>query len=299
MLSILIPVYNYDVRMLVSLLNQQCTDACIPFEIIVMDDGSDQEIIQLHKEIRSFPAVKFIVNEKNTGRAAIRNRLTREASYNWLLFLDCDGMPVTNHYISTYLAYSKTRQGVICGGRIYPEQQPKADRILHWLYGKKNESKPATIRQIKPYRSFMTSNFMIEKGILIKYPFDESITGYGHEDTVFGLQIKQLGVPVIHINNPVIHNQLEPAAVFLSKSAQAVQNLAMLTIKYPALKNEVTLLRWYFGFFRFIARPVAVLAVKTEPVIITLLSGAHPWLWLFPVFKLGCLKKTLRDRPAL
>ena len=43
MISILIPVYNYDVTELVAELHRQCMDLGMPFEILCYDDGSQSD----------------------------------------------------------------------------------------------------------------------------------------------------------------------------------------------------------------------------------------------------------------
>ncbi|OGX90647.1 hypothetical protein BEN49_06230 [Hymenobacter coccineus] len=69
---------------------------------------------------------------------------------------------------------------------------------------------------------------MISKELLLRFPLDESLRGYGHEDTQLGWQLAAAAVPVHHLDNPVRHAGLETAAVFLEKSEQAVRNLAQL-----------------------------------------------------------------------
>ncbi|HHZ64116.1 MAG TPA: glycosyltransferase, partial [Flavobacteriales bacterium] len=51
MTSILIPVYNYDVRTLVAELLRQIRDVEEECEIICFDDASDDKFLNLNKEI--------------------------------------------------------------------------------------------------------------------------------------------------------------------------------------------------------------------------------------------------------
>ena len=89
MLSILIPIYNYDVTQLVTQLHQQATATHQPFEIITIEDGSVKHIAE-NDLLRDLPNVTHIVREKNIGRSAIRNQLADMAQYDYLLFIDCD-----------------------------------------------------------------------------------------------------------------------------------------------------------------------------------------------------------------
>ncbi len=101
MLSILIPVYNYNITLLVSQLQKQAIETFADFEIIVMEDGSDT-FLEENKEIEKFENCKYEVLEKNIGRSAIRNRLAEKAKYDHLLFLDCDAEIYTPHFIEKY-----------------------------------------------------------------------------------------------------------------------------------------------------------------------------------------------------
>lgn len=82
--SIIIPVYNvekYIEKCLDSIFNQTLKD----FEIIVVNDGTKDKSIELIKNYD----IK-IINQKNQGLSAARNRGVKEATGEYLLFLDSD-----------------------------------------------------------------------------------------------------------------------------------------------------------------------------------------------------------------
>ncbi|MDR1346867.1 MAG: hypothetical protein LBJ63_00315, partial [Prevotellaceae bacterium] len=84
-----------------------------------------------------------------------------------------------------YIPYFKP--DMICsGGRIYEKEQPRGKKYLHWKYGMRREAIPAEKRGENSNLGFMTCNFLIDKSLLEKNPFNEDLTGYGHEDTLFG-----------------------------------------------------------------------------------------------------------------
>ncbi len=187
MLSVLIPVYNYNCFDLVNELNQQALDQEMPYEIIVMDDCSTQPAAE-NKEINKLENCTLIELPENVGRAKIRNLLADKAQYDNLLFLDCDACPNTNFYIQRYTSFCKEENIVVCGGRVYESvPPPEPELYLHWLYGKKREVIPVVERQKAPYHSFMSNNFMISKTLFNKIRFNEKITTYGHEDRLFGI----------------------------------------------------------------------------------------------------------------
>ncbi len=79
MLSVLIPVFNEDIRNLVNDLNNQLVELGFIFEIRVYDDGSHENIRDLNKEIASNDSIIYEELPKNIGRSAIRNKLAKEA----------------------------------------------------------------------------------------------------------------------------------------------------------------------------------------------------------------------------
>ncbi|UOQ70349.1 hypothetical protein [Hymenobacter cellulosilyticus] len=83
---------------------------------------------------------------------------------------------------------------------------------------------------------------LIQASVFRQFGLDENLTRYGHEDTKFGWLLRQAQVPVRHLDNPVLHDGLEPAAVFLEKSHQAVRNLALL-YRHEQLGAETRLMR--------------------------------------------------------
>ena len=111
MFSIIIPTYNrpYLTKIAIeSVLQQTFSD----FELIVVDDGSDNSFDELSKfEIRD-SRLKIIRHEKNFGVSAARNTGIKAASGEWICFLDSDDrflkdkLEKTKKYIEQFPEYS-------------------------------------------------------------------------------------------------------------------------------------------------------------------------------------------------
>ena len=304
MVSICIPIYNFDVQDLVKDLHQQGVDLKIVFEIVCLDDGSTENFKKANRNIQQLPHVRYEELAKNLGRSKIRNQLGKIARFPYLIFMDCDSATVSPFYLQNYCQNlplpQKSGKGqantetpnihlpvLLYGGRVYDENPPaQPSHYFHWLYGSRREQMPAEIRQIKPHHAFMTNNFLIPKSIFLEIQFDESLTQYGHEDTLFGLELKKRQIPIIHLDNPLKHIGLETTAVFLQKTDMALQNLYYLNQKSAVIESR--LLRILKICERFGLTPLLGWIFRLlEQKIIANFHTQRPNLTLFDFYKLG------------
>ena len=293
MISILIPVYNYDIRTLVHDLYQQAEKLNVDYEIIVADDKSESKFRKINKIITGLKNVKYIELDQNIGRSKIRNKLADISSFDFLLFMDCDSKIIKSDFLKKYIEFCLTKDVVVYGGRIY-DVKPSDDQLyLHWVFGKEREEIPTEIRSIQPNACFMTNNFLINKALFNKIRFNEFIRRYGHEDTLFGYELKVNNVKIIHIDNPLIHTGLEKCDDFIRKTQAGLNNLKIIVSQNGYLKeliNDITVLKYYNILKIFRLRYVFSLIFNgLKPVILKNLCSRNPKLYLFDFFKLGFL----------
>lgn len=228
MLSICIPVYNFDVSDLVNDLDNQIVSNNLNAEIILIDDASNQNFIDLNKNLESKVA-QFIFLDKNIGRSKIRNLFLKYTESEYLLFLDCDGKIINQNFLKNYIDFSKTKNpDVVFGGRKVSKVKPNLEYGLRWKFATERENLPVEQRVKAPYLDFQTNNFLVKKSILERVPFNEKITQYGYEDLVFSKDLNDHQIKIDHIDNPIFNNDVESNAVFLSKADQSAKSLAQL-----------------------------------------------------------------------
>lgn len=288
MLSILIPVYNYSVTTLVNELHQQGTVTGLEFEIIIGDDGSSDELQAENLSCESFSGVRVLKSIRNEGRSTIRNRLAENARFPWLLFLDADAKINKKDFLKNYLFYCNETHEVVIGGTAYEKDPPPNKAFyLRWLYGKWREEKQLSCRMKRPYRSFTAFNFLISASLFKIIRFNEEIKSYGHEDTLFGLELERNGIKVLHIDNPAIHKGIESAGVFMNKTREGVRNLLEIyRSKGSLISKRVRLLRFY-SFFKFLGFSPIVnfLFKRVGHQIEGKLAGSSPSLYLLDIYK--------------
>ncbi len=289
MISICIPIYNFDVTQLVDELARQVENSAVECELILIDDCS-QPGFKERNEAACRPH-HYVELKQNIGRSRIRNLFLEYARFDYLLFLDCDSLLPSPNFLKLYLDNLAANPQVISGGRIYPKEKPGRERLLSWKFGVERESKKAGERQKMPNKSFMTNNFLVRKTVLADIRFDERLSGYGHEDTLFGIELQKREIPVSHIENPVLNGDIETNPVFLQKTEEGLKNLDFIEQNSPnpeLLRKNVNLLhfrdqlksRKLLGFVRL------VYWLFRRPIRWSLERGFIS-LRLFDLYKLG------------
>lgn len=277
MISVLIPIYNYDVVSLVTHLHANGMRLDVPFEIICIDDGSEELFRDVNQRIAHLPNVSFEALGRNIGRSAIRNLLASRAQCEYFLFLDCDCSIPQQDFLEKYLEHCNP-QSVLVGGRTYHDQRPEKDQILHWKVGRFREQKLDT--------GFQSNNFLIPANIFQAINFDEQIQGYGHEDTLFGFLLEKQGYKIEHINNPVIHEDLQPAGEFIEKQRNAIRNLISLKGTYPEVETRLTRICRSITAVK-LSDLTVLLFRSSERLLYKSLAGKFPSVILLDLYKIG------------
>ena len=292
MLSICIPIYNFNVTSLIDKLSQQIKKTDVLCEIILIDDCSAEEFKKINEDVCRKEI--YIQLGKNIGRAKIRNLFLKYAKYDYLLFLDCDTLIISDDFVAEYVStICGKKNDVICGGVIYDSYPPERSKRLRWKYGIKKESKPLNIRVLSPNKSFMTSNFIINRRIFEQTKFDERITEYGHEDTLFGFMLKKNGINIKHIDNPVLHGDIDYNTGYLRKTEKGIMNLIHILsyVDYDhQFIQDITILNIYKNLSsKKLTGIISILFICFKPMLKFMFIKGYFNLMLFSFYKLGIL----------
>lgn len=287
MISILIPVYNYNVGKLVKTLHQQAVLLSIEFEVLVCDDAGEK-YLEENKIIERLSHCHYFRNNENLGRAATRNKLYSKARFQYCLFLDGDVMPQEHNFLFKYFQAIQDKKKLVFGGLAYHSEKPPTEKLLRWKYGKKIEAVPAKVRNKKPFRLFLVSNTLLYKPLFEgKTIFDERIDQYGYEDLAFLLLVKKKGIPVFHIDNPVFHLNLETSRHFLEKTKTAMENLCRLE-EQRILPQQSTPISHYYSLLKKAGMTSFLCWIykRSHSFLERQLCSERPRLFFFDVFKL-------------
>jgi len=292
MISILIPVFDYDIVALVHTMKGGLAKVPEFGEILIGDDGSSPEYREKYQSLEG-DGVRLIISEKNIGRSAIRNRLAMEAKGDHFLFIDADTMVkgTAEAYLLKWIP-SLSKASVICGGVLYPETEPgDPDKLLRWKYGREREQKKASERNKHPHSTFSTFNFLIEKNVFSRIRFNEELKQYGHEDTLLGYQLRKAGVNVLHIDNALIHEGMETNREFLNKTKLGIENLSQLYDKVTdkrTFSEAVRMLRIYNKLEALrLTRILAGIFIRYRERMEIRLDSSKVSLYLFGFYKVS------------
>jgi len=294
-LSILIPIYNYDVTALVQAIYEQAVKADILFEIILIEDASTLYLTE-NRTVTERNNIHYSISERNIGRAATRQTLAQNAQYEWLLFLDADVMPVHDNFIGSYLEYTNNDNDVVCGGIAYQDKKPHPDHILRWTYGHKREVKTAHVRNITPYH-VVSANILIKRKVFLNT--NEHTTNTYGLDNYFSYNLKQQEARVIHIDNPVYHLGLEKNAQYFKKALQAVDTTVALERVGILKNNQRPLQQAYLKLEKFHADGIFNWFLK--PFLNKMRNnflGSSPNMFYFDLYRLYYYIKIKRESNA-
>lgn len=196
--SVVIPTYNRleTLELVMPTLLAQTLDAA-QYELLICDSNStDGTAEYLSRLKREHGIIRHVAGAFN-GRAQARNAGIAAARGEIVLFNDSDIL-ASPDLLAVHLRHHRERSGIAVVGLevqvkdfndyLYKRDRPEARGHLHppsrkklsWLY-------------------FLTGNASVRRDDLLRAGcFDESFTGYGHEDLELGYRLRRLGITILY-----------------------------------------------------------------------------------------------------
>lgn len=219
-----------------------------PFEVIVIDNGSDATSLrELEAGLVQFPSVQLVKNAENLGCGGGRNQGGSLARGKYVMFLDND-IEVTDGWLENLLFTLKTHPGAAatCCRVVFPDQTlqfngasyvKNGNRIKFALIdGGKHESDLSTLF-VHSCDWVPGGATLIRKEVFDRFPYDTAIGG-AFEDNDWSLMVTRAGFTLL--NTPtakVIHHHL-------NYSDHAKRDELYLSRRYDRAKIQKTLLNF-------------------------------------------------------
>ena len=222
-LSVIVPTYNRSSILAITLACLANQKTRYPFEVIVADDGSAEDIQSVVRAFESKLDIKH-VRHADTGYrlCAIRNFGIRAARYEWVALLDCDMAPGRDWVQSYCDLLSLSDQWALIGPRKYidtngvraeafvqePELLGRLPEVVtnNSVAGRSNGTASVDWRLEhfrktdglrlcdSPFRYFSGGNVAFARNWIRRVGgFDEEFTAWGGEDNEFAYRLYRAG----------------------------------------------------------------------------------------------------------
>lgn len=202
-----------------------------PYEIIIIDDYSDDETIYIEKYIKN---INIIRNNKNIGFLLSCNKAAAQAKGDYLLFLNND-TEVTQFWIDELvLIFEKSEKIGIVGSRlIYPDGRlQEAGGIIWgngnpWNVGNGNNPYLPCFSYTREVDYISGAAMMIRRDIWKKVNgFSEEFEPAYYEDTDIAFKVREAGYKVIYAPlSTVIHYEGITCGVNIDKGIKKFQKI--------------------------------------------------------------------------
>ena len=197
-ISVVIPTYNRLetlAEVIPTLLAQDLPAG--DFELLVCDSNSNDGTAEyLAKTSAQHPNLRHLPGAY-TGRAMARNAGIDAARGDVVLFNDADILASAD-LLSKHLAHHRARRRIAVVG-LEVQVKDLADYAFKRDHPEARGSLHRPTRKRLPWLYFLTGNASVRRDDLIRVGrFDESFTGYGHEDLELGYRLERAGVRILY-----------------------------------------------------------------------------------------------------
>lgn len=229
LVSIVTPSYNAETlieRTIQSVLEQTYTD----WEMIVVDDCSKDNTCQVVREYAlKDPRIKLISLQKNNGApAAPRNIGVNEAKGVWIAFLDADDIWHPQKLTKQIEALEQHSGRFICSQmRDFTD-----DTMLVFSPVDSVKSECVTFNGQRLKGRIPTSSVMVQKELMLRFPFNEDIRYRAVEDYHCWLRIHQFIGASLKLKYPFLSYRRIEGQISGSKKYM-LQRMYMVHREYP------------------------------------------------------------------
>ena len=240
-ISVIVPTHNRatTLRNTLAALDAQ-TLPRDEFEVIVVDDGSDEDN---RERIRRYRAdYNFTLVEKHQGGlASARNLGSEHAKGELLHFLDDDVVPEADTLEQHLASHAAELDRVAVVGSLPFPKSVKLDNFLWYLEraGHYDLYKhPRKYPGGKPPLPPMNGNSSIQRDLFCEIGrYDESFKQYGSEDLELGHRLAQAGVRFVYNPRAVgYHDHIKDFPQFCVDMETAGESLIQVYERYPEIK---------------------------------------------------------------
>ena len=252
-ISVVVPCFNAASTIGVTLDSLAAQDIDVPYEVIVVDDGSSDDSVAIAE---SSAAVPTVLRQENLGAAAARNRGATAGKGEILAFTDSDCAPERGWLRAGVEAL---READLVQGRVLPEEEARPHPLDRSIWVE---------RETYLYES---ANLFLRRELFERLNGFEDLFGPVHgkrigEDVWLGWRARRLGARTAFSDAALVRH-----AVFRRGLRSFLDERLRLT-HFPALAAKIPELRERFFFARwFLDRRTAAFDAAVAGALVAVL----------------------------
>jgi rhamnosyltransferase len=225
-----------DILSNVSMLSSQVT------EVLVIDNASGKESLDILKTLSQQPSVKVKFNSDNLGIAIALNQGVKyavEKGYEWIATFDQDSLAPSN-FIKTMLDDYESCADRDMVAIVAPRYQMNGS-ITSFVNGKQGE-------HFNKIKTTITSGNLVKATTFEKVGLFEDSFFIDYVDHEFCLRVRINGLLIIESQNSILSHNLGNSSVHKIMSAKLVTTGHSPIRRYYKYRNLVTTFRRYYWF---------------------------------------------------
>lgn len=251
-ISVVIPTYNRSEKL------RECLEALATqdfdkkqYEVVVIDDGSQDETQELLKKIeKKFPVPLRILTQNNSGQGVARNKGIDEATGDIILFLGDDIVAtptLLREHEKLHRWYPQEHAAVLGFITWHPKLSitplmqfmERGGAIFGRFGGHQFAFDLLQGKSMADYRFFYTSNISLKRTLLKQHKFDPWFSGYGWEDIELGYRLSKRANLQLYYNKDAIayHDHAMNADQWADRMRAIGRASQAIHKKYPELET--------------------------------------------------------------
>ena len=244
--SVVIPSYNRE-RTIKRCIDSAAFQTYMPFEIIVVDDGSDDRTVEIVKDLMALDGIYAclnIIQQNHKGAQAARNIGILNAKGEYIAFLDSDDEWLPE-YLETQILYLNRmkREAVLYSDCVTFDERSKKKKVWRLPGSSGNMYKFLLIHQAPMFPAlFVKKDTLIQIGLL-----DEKVVAYQEWETSIRLAKQNM---FVHVNKPLFLYHFHDGDTISKSKRKALKGYSYIIKKHRKAILEETGVRGMLIHYR-------------------------------------------------